>query len=48
VIGLRRVATAADVDVFLALRAAIDPEHTMARSSYVEEVKRPERADLIA
>jgi GNAT superfamily N-acetyltransferase len=48
VIDLRRVETDEDVEVFLALRHAIDPEHMMSRVSYVEEIKRPERADLIA
>jgi mycothiol synthase len=48
VIELRRVETEDDVDVFLALRTAIDPEHLMARASYLEEIKRPERLDLIA
>jgi GNAT superfamily N-acetyltransferase len=48
VIELRRVETGDDVEVFLALRRAIDPEHMMSRVSYVEEIKRPERADLIA
>jgi mycothiol synthase len=48
VIELRRVETEDDVDVFLALRTAIDPEHLMARGPYLEEIKRPERLDLIA
>jgi GNAT superfamily N-acetyltransferase len=48
VIELRRVETDEDVDVFLALRRAIDPEHMMSRVSYVEELERPERVDLIA
>lgn len=47
-IDLRPVETDEDVEVFLALRAAIDPEHMMSRVSYVEEIKRPERTDLIA
>ena len=47
-IEFRRVETDEDVDVFLALRAAIDPEHMMARLEYLEDIKRPERADLIA
>ena len=47
-IELRRVETTEDVDVFLALRTAIDPEHLMGRSAYVEEIRRPERLDLIA
>lgn len=47
-IDLWRVETDEDVEVFLALRRAIDPEHMMSRPSYVEEIKRPERADLIA
>jgi mycothiol synthase len=48
VIELRRVRTDHDVDVFLDLRRAIDPEHMMSRGSYVEEIERPERVDLIA
>jgi mycothiol synthase len=48
VIELRRVETTEDVDVFLALRTAIDPQHLMHRSAYVEEIKRPEREDFIA
>ena len=47
-IELRRVETEEDADVFLALRTAIDPEHLMSRALYVEEIKRPERADFIA
>jgi GNAT superfamily N-acetyltransferase len=48
VIELRRVETSEDVDVFLMLRRAIDPEHMMSRLSYVEDIKEPKRADLIA
>jgi GNAT superfamily N-acetyltransferase len=48
VIELRRVETAEDVEVFLELRHAIDPDRMMSRTSYVEEIKRPERTDLIA
>jgi mycothiol synthase len=48
VIELRRVESADDVDVFLALRTAIDPEHLMTREAYVEEIRRPERLDLVA
>lgn len=47
-IELRPVETEEDVDVFLALRTAIDPVHLMHRASYVEEIKRPERSDFIA
>lgn len=47
-IELQRVETDEDVDVFLALRTAIDPEHLMHRAAYVEEIRRPERADWIA
>ena len=47
-IELRRVETDEDVDVFLALRTAIDPEHMMSRRSYVEDIKEPRRLDLIA
>jgi mycothiol synthase len=48
VIELRRVETNEDVDVFLALRTAIDPVHVMHRAGYVEEIKRPARSDFIA
>jgi mycothiol synthase len=48
VIELRRVETEEDVDVFLALRTAIDPEHLMHRPAYVLEIARPERLDLLA
>lgn len=47
-IELRRVETDEDVDVFLALRTAIDAEHLMHRAAYVAEIERPERADYIA
>lgn len=47
-IELRRIETTEDADVFLALRAAIDPEHPMSRVAYLEEIERPERVDLIA
>ena len=47
-IELRPVETEADVDVFLALRTAIDPEHLLSRAAYLEEIKRPERDDFIA
>ena len=47
-IELRLVETDEDVDVFLALRSAIDPEHMMSRRSYVEDIKEPRRVDLIA
>jgi GNAT superfamily N-acetyltransferase len=45
---LRRVASEEDVDVFLALRRAIDPEHMPAPSLYREHIKAPGRVDLIA
>lgn len=47
-IELRPVESEEDVDVFLALRTAIDPEHLMVRAAYVEEIRRPERLDLTA
>jgi GNAT superfamily N-acetyltransferase len=45
---LRRVEGEDDVDVFLALRHAIDPEHMPTRAQYREHVKAPGRVDLIA
>jgi GNAT superfamily N-acetyltransferase len=45
---LRRVEGEEDVDVFLALRRAIDPEHLPTRSNYLEHIKAPGRVDLIA
>ena len=45
---LRRVQSVEDVDVFLALRRAIDPEHIPTRSNYLEHIKAPGRVDLIA
>jgi GNAT superfamily N-acetyltransferase len=47
-ITLRRVEGEGDVDVFLTLRRAIDPEHLPARSQYLEHIKAPGRVDLIA
>jgi GNAT superfamily N-acetyltransferase len=48
VIQLRHVETADDVDVFLGLRARIDPDHLPSRVSYLGHLKLPERLDLIA
>jgi mycothiol synthase len=45
---LRRVEGEEDVDVFLAIRRAIDPEHMPARGQYLEHIKAPGRVDLIA
>jgi GNAT superfamily N-acetyltransferase len=45
---LRRVESEDDVDVFLALRRAIDAEHMPTRSNYLEHIKAPGRVDLIA
>jgi mycothiol synthase len=45
---LRRVESEEDVEVFLALRRTIDPEHLPAASAYREHIKAPGRADLIA
>jgi GNAT superfamily N-acetyltransferase len=45
---LRRVEGDEDVDVFLALRRAIDPEHMPTRVQYLQHFKAPGRADLIA
>jgi GNAT superfamily N-acetyltransferase len=47
-ITLRRVEREEDVDVFLALRSGIDPEHMPARAQYLEHIKAPGRVDLIA
>jgi GNAT superfamily N-acetyltransferase len=47
-IELRRVQTDADVDAFLRVRAAIDPEHPLVRDAYLEHVKAPGRVDLLA
>jgi GNAT superfamily N-acetyltransferase len=47
-VTLRKVESEADVDVFLALRRAIDPEHMPAPAQYVEHIKAPGRVDLIA
>jgi GNAT superfamily N-acetyltransferase len=44
---LRRVESEEDVDVFLAIRRAIDAEHMPDRASYLEHVKAPGRIDLI-
>ena len=46
-IELRRVETDADADVFLGLRAEIDPEHMMARAAYLEHYRLPTRLDLL-
>ena len=40
-ITLRRVEGEEDVDVFLALRRAIDPEHMPAPAQYLEHIKAP-------
>ena len=45
---LRRVEGTEDVDVFLALRRAIDPDHMPSPAQYREHVKAPGRVDLIA
>jgi GNAT superfamily N-acetyltransferase len=47
-VTLRRVEGEEDVDVFLGLRHAIDPEHMPTRAQYLEHVKAPGRVDLIA
>jgi mycothiol synthase len=47
-ITLRRVRSEEDVDVFLALRRAIDAEHMPAPAQYREHIKAPGRVDLIA
>ena len=47
-VTLRKVESEADVDVFLTLRRAIDPEHMPARAQYVDHIKAPGRVDLIA
>jgi mycothiol synthase len=45
---LRRVEGDEDVDAFLALRRAIDPEHMPTRVQYLQHIKAPGRVDLIA
>lgn len=47
-IELRRVETDDDVDLFLGLRARIDPDHLPSRLSYLGHLKLPERLDLVA
>jgi mycothiol synthase len=47
-ITLRRVQGEEDIDVFLALRRAIDREHMPSPAQYREHVKAPGRVDLIA
>ena len=47
-ITLRRVEGEEDVDVFLAIRRAIDPEHMPTRAAYREHIQAPGRIDLIA
>lgn len=47
-IELRRVETEEDIDVFLGLRARIDPDHLPSRVAYLGHLQLPERADLIA
>ena len=44
---LRRVAGEQDIDVWLALRRAIDPEHMPAREAYLRHIEAPGRVDLI-
>ena len=47
-VALRRVETGEDIDMFLELRRAIDPEHMPPPTAYREHVKTPGRADLLA
>ena len=47
-ITLRRVASDEDVDAFLALRRAIDPEHMPSPTAYREHIRLRGRVDLIA
>ena len=47
-IALTRVETEEDVEAFLALRRAIDPEHMPSRTQYVEHINAPGRVDLLA
>jgi GNAT superfamily N-acetyltransferase len=48
VIELRRVETEEDIDVFLGLRARIDPDHLPSRVAYLGHLQLPERIDLLA
>jgi GNAT superfamily N-acetyltransferase len=47
-IELRPVETDDDVDAFLAVRRAIDPEHAIARPAYRKHITAPGRVDLVA
>jgi mycothiol synthase len=47
-LDVRPLESAADVDAFLAIREAVDPEHPMTRESLEEERKTKYRLDVIA
>jgi mycothiol synthase len=47
-IELRPVETDDDIDAFLAVRRAIDPEHAIARPAYLKHITAPGRVDLLA
>lgn len=45
---LRRVDGEADIEAFLAIRAAVDPEYPMTRESWDDDQSKPGRIDLLA
>ncbi len=47
-IDLSPVRTDQDIDGFLAVRRAIDPEHPVARHAYLEHIAAPGRVDVLA
>ena len=47
-IELRRVETEADVDAFLAVRNAVDPDWPLFRPAYLQHIVSPGRVDLLA
>lgn len=48
VLEIRRVAGEADIEAFLAIRAAVDPEYPITRESFDDELDAPGRIDLLA
>jgi hypothetical protein len=47
-IEVRPVETDEDVDTFLAVRRAIDPQHTIERAAYLRHRDAPGRIDVLA
>jgi GNAT superfamily N-acetyltransferase len=47
-IELRQIESATDADVFLSIRARIDPGHVPSRTAYLEHIRDPGRVDLLA